>query len=300
MLRIAQNNVIIEGILNTVDISEKSYEKNGRKNNALSGSITVKTTQKMNGEDIEVVIPVHIFASELTSKGTQNPAYVSISKVKNEFISIAAGGVENADRIRISGGRINMNTFYNRNGKLVSYPRIEASFFNKVDPQEYNPEATFVVEMLVASKEMEVDKNQVETGRLCIKGVVPMYGGRVEVIPFYCANSNVINAVDNYWQLNDTVRAKGRLLFYTKVDTVIDEDGFGETFDQKVTTTVGDLIITGGSETPYTDMAFDLDEIKQALTERSARINAMKDRPSQTTKAATTKANYSVEDFPGF
>ena len=52
-------------------------------------------------------IPVHMFASKLTTKGTINPAYENIERIMNSYTSIAAAGSEDlADRIRISNGQI--------------------------------------------------------------------------------------------------------------------------------------------------------------------------------------------------
>ena len=94
MLRQAENKVKVEGILAEVDINPGSFNKNGQTMESIGGSIIVKVTQKINGEEKELSIPVHMFASKLTNKGTPNPAYESIMKVKNEFTSIAAAGGE--------------------------------------------------------------------------------------------------------------------------------------------------------------------------------------------------------------
>ena len=133
MLKQKENRVKVEGILSEIDIKPTSFMKDGRNVEALGGSIIVKVTQKISGVEKELLIPVHMFAAKLTNKGTPNPAYESISKVANEFKSIASTGDESlADRVRITSGQIRMNEYYAADGHLVSFLRISASFVNKI------------------------------------------------------------------------------------------------------------------------------------------------------------------------
>ena len=153
MLQSKENRVKIEGILSEIDLKTGSFKKNGQDVNSIGGTIKVRVNQKLpNGEEQELEIPVHMFASELTNKGTANPAYESIARVMNEYTSIAAAGVDAADRIRITSGTINMNEYYGQGGNLVSFPRINASFITKVKREEFKPEATFAVVFMIGSK----------------------------------------------------------------------------------------------------------------------------------------------------
>ena len=108
MLREAENIVRIEGILSETDLKYGSFEKNGNKINSIGGIIKIQVNQEINGESCySWKFPVHMFASEYTNKGTKNPAYQSIERVMNEFTSIAAaGGAANADRVRVTNGKI--------------------------------------------------------------------------------------------------------------------------------------------------------------------------------------------------
>ena len=186
MLRQAENKVKIEGILSEIDLKTGSFMKNGSKVDSIGGTIKVKVEQKIGDKEYTLEIPVHMFASKLTNAGKPNPAYESISRIMNEYTSIAAaGGEDGADRIRITSGQIQMNEYYGQNGQLISFPRINSSFVTKVKKEEFSPEATFVTDFYVASKEDEVDANDTATGRIKIRGVLPQYGGRVDVVDFY-------------------------------------------------------------------------------------------------------------------
>lgn len=279
-MRQAENRCKIEGILSEVDIKYTSFNKNGNPVEAIGGVIKIRVEQKINGENATLEIPVHMFSSKLTNKGTPNPAYESIERIMNEFTSIAAAGsVDGADKIRITNGQIQMNEYYNANGQLVSFPRISASFVTKVKPEEFKPEATFSVELVVGKKEMEIDKDGVETGRLKVRGIVSQYGDRVDVVDFIATNKGVIDAVSNYWTENDTVKASGRINFSSRVETSVEELGFGEPIERSRTISLSELIITGGSQTPLDgEFAFDLNDINKALADRKARLDGQKER----------------------
>lgn len=281
MLRQAENRVKIEGILNEIDLEARTFtKKDGTPMDGISGSIIVKVNQKIGGEDKELMIPVHVFSYKTTNAGKPNPAYESLMRVKNEFVSVAAAGNEDeADRVRITGANIRMNEYYSQDGRLIAFPRINASFINKINKADCKPEASFSAEFVVAQKKEEVDRNGEPTGRYVINAVLPQYGGMVDVIPFYAETESVINAVSQYWEEGDTVKANGRLNFTSKTETSYEEVDFGEPIERTRTISVSDLIITGGSQTPLSeDFAYSHDEIQSALADRKARLEAMKDR----------------------
>lgn len=287
MIREAENNVRIEGILSEVDLNYGSFKKKstGETVNSIGGSIKVQVNQNINGETVMLEVPVHMFASEITNKGTKNPAYQNIEKIKNEFTSIAAAGsVQGADAIRITNGKIVVNEFPNRMGEISSYPRISASFVSKISQADMKPEATFTATFVVGKKCAEVNKDGVETGRYKVTGVLPQYGGKVDVVEFITANPKVIEAIDQYWNENDTVSAIGRLNFSSRTETVVKEVDFGEPQEMVRTFSVSELVITGGSATPLDgDRAYDINEIKEALAERKARLDKMKDDAANST-----------------
>lgn len=246
----------------------------------------------INGETKILEIPVQMFATKLTSKGASNPAYESIERVMKEYSSIAAVGEEAADRIRITNAQIQMNEYYAPNSdKLTSFPRINCSFVTKVKPSEYKPVATFEAEFVVASKSYELDKEGNETGRYKINAILPQYGGKVDVIPMYSVNENVTNAISEYWNEGDTVKASGRLMFTSESKVVSTPVDFGEPEEKVVTVSVSDLLITGGSQEPLSgEYAFDTAEIQSALAERKVRLEGQKEKAASGTKSKATPA----------
>lgn len=297
MLREAENVVRIEGILSETDLKYGSFEKNGNKINSIGGIIKIQVNQEINGEPVTLEVPVHMFASEYTNKGAKNPAFQSIERVMNEFTSIAtAGGAANADRVRITNGKITMNEYYGRDGQLISFPRITASFVNKIKADEMKPCATFSTNFVVAKKMHEVDREGIETGRYKVTGIIPQFGGKVDVVEFVTSNKNVINAVSQYWTENDTVSAQGRLNFSSKTETVVKEVDFGEPQETTRTISVSELILTGGSSTPLEgEYAYDMSDIQTALTERKQRLEDTKNKNTGTRKAPQKNSNGPVD-----
>lgn len=301
-MRQAENKVFIEGILSEIDIVERTYTKDSVQNNALAGQIKVRVEQKINGVDKILEIPVHVFVNEMTKKGTKNPAYESIDTVRREFISIASGaGVEGADRIRISGASIQMNEYWADENRLSSYPRINASFVQRVKRDEFTPKAQFSTELVVSKMVNEVDKDGVETGRLKVEGILPQYGGRVDVVPFIAENPNVVDAISQYWQPKDTVKVSGKLNFSSTVEIYTEEQGFGEPIEKKRTINVSELVITGGSQSPLEgDFAFNEEEIKNALAERKARLENRKAKELARSSSRTAPAQSGFASDIGF
>lgn len=292
MLRQAENRVRIEGILSEISLDYKSFLKDGRTVEAIGGSIKVQTEQLINGETKVLEIPVQMFATKHTQKGSINPAYESIERVMTEYSSIAAVGEAEADRIRITNGQIQMNEYYPANSdRLVSFPRINCSFVTKVKPTEYKPVATFEAEFVVASKNYELDKEGNETGRYKINAIIPQYGGKVDVVPMFSVNENVTNAISEYWNEGDSVKASGRLLFSSKTETIVTPVDFGEPEEKTVTTSVSELLITGGSQEPLSgEYAYDMAEIQTALVERKVRLEAQKEKAASGAKTRATPA----------
>lgn len=278
------NIVKIEGILSEIDLKYGSYTKTDANNQSVTmktvgGSIKVRVNTAINGEAKELEIPVHMFALQYTNAGTPNPAFESIERVMNEFVSIAASDVDRADRIRITRGAIQMNEYYGQNGNLVSFPRISASFISKIRKEDCKPDATFTAVFAVGEKGYEVDRDGVETNVYKIKGLIPQYGGKVDVVPFVAINPGVIDAVSNYWTEGDTVKASGKLNFSSKTEEVTVNVDFGEPTTTTRTISVSELVITGGSSTPLEgDYAISFEDVKVALADRKNRLAELKEK----------------------
>ena len=80
-------------------------------------------------------------------------------------------------------------------------------------------------------------------------------------------------------------------------DNVVEVD-FGEPTQKTKTVSISELIITGGSATPLEgEFAFNMDEMQTALTERKARLAALKDKSANKTAAKTVTKKPSFSDL---
>lgn len=302
MLKQAENSVKIEGILSEIDLKTGSTVKNGKTIEYIGGSIKIRVTQVLNGKNVDLDIPVFMFSNKLKNDGNPNPAYASIERVMNEYVSIAAGGIDAADRVRITNANIRMNEYYGQGGQLNSYPRINASFVTKVtDLTKFNPEATFSAVFMIAAMGHETDKDGVQKeDRFKIRGILPQYGGKVDVVDFYATTPSVISAVSSYWTEKDTVKVNGKLNFTSVVEEKMVEVDFGEPRMERRTVSVSELIITGGTQTPLDgDFAFDEDEINEALKARQAYLAELKEKAKdkEPKKAAAAPAKKGFSDL---
>ena len=302
MLKQAENNCKIEGVLSEIDLKAGSIVKNGKTVEYISGAIKVRVSQILNGKEVDLDIPVHMFANKLKNDGNPNPAYASIERVMNEYVSIAAAGYDAADRVRITNGNIRMNEYYGQGDKLISFPRINASFVTKLtDLSKYTPEASFSAVFMIAAMGYETDKDGVQIdNKFKIRGILPQYGGKVDVIDFYATTPSVIEAVSSYWTEKDTVKINGKLNFTSAIEERMVEVDFGEPRMERRTITVSELIITGGTQTPLEgDFAFDEDEINEALKERQAYLAELKNKAKQKENApkAAPKKGFSDLGF---
>jgi hypothetical protein len=283
MLRQAKNRVRVEGVLSEINLKYGSFVNKNTGNTVenIGGHIKVLVHQIINGQDTTLDIPVYMFASKYTNAGKLNPAYESIETVMNSYVSIAAaGGEAGADKIRITNGDIRMNEYYNQQGQLVSFPRVNASFINKAI-NDFRPEASFELEFAVSSLDYVTDNDGVELDpkKLRIKAIVPQYGGKVDTIEMFATNPKVIDAITSYWENGKTYTAKGRLNFSVTTQEVVEEMDFGEPEVRVRTTTVSELIVTSGTQAPAEDdMAFDPVELSAALKDHKAYLETLKDR----------------------
>ena len=303
MLRQAENKVRIEGILSEINLKYGSFVKNGVTVDNIGGNIKVLVHQTINNEDVTLEIPVYMFATKFTNAGKPNPAYESIEKVMTEFVSIASGaGEAGADKIRITNGNIRMNEYYNQQGQLVSFPRVNASFVSKATG-DFRPEASWSLEFAVSSMDFVTDADgvEVEPKKLRIKVIVPQYGGKVDTMEFYATNPRVIDAITSYWENQKTYSAKGRLNFTSTTREIIEECDFGEPDVHVQTVSVSELIVTKGTQSAMEDdMEFKPADLAAALKEHKAYLETLKDKTSQKPHSTPAPTSSNQEFDLGF
>lgn len=287
MLKEADNKVMIEGILVENNVEEADYQKEGITYHCIRGEVVIRTTIQLSKDDIvrTVEIPVKVFANQNKKDGSPNKLYAGLKKLITDYNSVSAVGEEEADYVRVSNAKIQMNEYVSQNTHdIVSFPQINGLFFQKIQKQNYNPTASFEITFVVANADFEVDRNGEETGKYAITGIVPGYGGKVDVVPFKAVTQNTIDVISTYWQPGDTVKALGKINFSSEVVTNTVESDFGEPQERSYTKRVSELVIVGGKQDPLDEeFAYNETEIAEALKERKAIIEEKK-KIAETTK----------------
>lgn len=275
----ALNEVVIDGILSEVKLQEGT-DKNG--NPAIYGEYKVRTTNTINGIEYKVEIPVRVYQAKVTKTGKDNPAYATAQKIMKDYVSIAAGGEDKATTIRLSEKSTNLheNFFLSKTtNQMVFSSGIRASFVNEINRADMNPGARFKSIIVIGGMEPEINKDDEETGRLIIKGILPQWGGKVDVIDFVVANKKIVDHINNNWKKGDTVLIGGYINYVSIIETKTDDSNtFGEVMQSQTTKSVKEYIITGGHEEALSEEegAYDNDLIATALQERQARIEEAK------------------------
>jgi hypothetical protein len=291
-MRQAPNKVEIVGILSEVDIKEGVGKASGKA--YVMGEMKIKVEQDVNGETQNIEVPVSLFATKEKKAGGINPAYEAIQKIKTEYTSIAACGDESkATCVKIERGELGENAFYGGTGTLVSMPRIRTSFTKRISPAECDSKAIFQVTIVIGKIADEV-KNGEPTGRLLIKGIIPQYGDKVDVVDFVVASDDAINHIRAHWYEGDTVTVAGKINFSSKTIREEKQVGFGEPLVEEKTVSVKELVILSGSASGLDgDAAYDSDEINLALKNRMATLEkAKQDMTRKTAPAAPKSASF--------
>ncbi len=267
-LREAQNVVNVEGILMENRLEQR--DKDGK--DYIAGDLLVKTAE-------DNIVAVNFFSFAVKKDGGQNQIYKSLSTVKDNYKSAAKFGPDEADKVKIGGGRIESNEFYAANGRLISTFRIRSNFVNRVSG-DFNPGIDFQVEAYIQGMVEEIDKEE-PTGRLMVKGVVPMYGGKISLLTFFVEDTGGIKYIQDNYTVGDTVKLAGTINNNIQVIEKTEEMEFGDDIVTTFERVKRELIVTRGSK-PYDEKAFEVEAIKQAMGQREVHLNNLKSKSEQT------------------
>lgn len=282
------NNVTIEGIVSEINI--RDIDKGDKK--YVAGEVVVKVPMK---DGTFSMVPVSFISADKKKDGNPNQNYARLQNLKN-FNSIAATGDEaTATKVQIRGANLQENLFLPQGAQdVISTVRINSNFFTKItNDANYNPEASFTVTVYIAKMEDEI-KNEEETGRLIVTGVLVGYADKAEIVRFIAEEKANIDFIRSHWNEGDTVRIGGDIRYTEEIVEREEEVGFGEAETRRFTRRTREFIIKRGSAAGLDDEeSFDKDEIMNSLKERKARMDAIKNAPKQAPKPAPT----TTEDY---
>lgn len=279
-LREADAIVEIEGILAEKNLEIVQVE--GK--NVIKGDLVIQT-------DVHNFATVNIYINQITKSNTENKAYKGIVTVMENYKSIAEVGREEADRVRVTKGKLSPNTYFDTEGNQHDSIRYQTNFVSRVkEGEETNPKATFEVELFIQSIIPEVvtggeDAGE-ETGRLKLRGYMPTYNS-IEplelIVPVSYTDEDgeeieVASMFETAFEAGQTARFYGELINekITVTDTI--PVAFGKPRSKTKTSYVNELLITGASEAYDEERAYDPDTIQKALVDREAILEEKKNK----------------------
>lgn len=308
MIRESNNLCWIEGILNTTNLEEKTYKRDGRDVEYIGGKFTVLVEQEINGIPTESIVPCSVFVNKYKKDGKVSPYYENMKAFMTNFVSIAAAGSkEGADHVRIPRASLSENNRLRPDGTSSDMISIDVNTVYKVN-DKFEPRAEFWVDAFLAGASPEVDAsgNFVEPARLNVKTVLFGYNGRADVMKFVATSAGVIDTLKRL-EINRIYKLKGKIDFSAKAAAPVKTEAgaFGDTSEVPRTKTFHDFVITGGNDVPFEyDFTPTEAELREALTKRKARVDAnlekQKNRQNNAPKKASTGFNNFNVDSLGF
>lgn len=265
-LREAENKVVIEGIL--LEVRHQEW----------------KTKEGINIElDIEVAEnEVHTLKGMTRYKkkdGSDNGIAKGYQTIIDEYLSVAKHGRDQADRVRVTQGKIGVNEYYGQDGKLKSFPELSTNFVNRLSAgDEFNPRAEFEVEIFVKSVVPEM-KNDDETGRVKVNAIIPVFGAKVIPFEFMVSQEGAEFVADNY-EVGCTTKVFGDIVNFKEVKETEVPVAFGKPQKKITTKTIREYLITGGND-PYEEesvKAYKIETIQQAMVERETYLTELKNK----------------------
>lgn len=282
----------IIGVLNEINVKEGTSTATGDK--YVSCDMSIRVDQEINGESVENIIPISLFASRHKKNSQElNTNYDRILDYKEKLTALGSvdkGQESKASKLAIQA-EIKENSFYGKNGTLVNGWRLTTNFANEQRASDEEG-ATFTVTGVVVKKYRETNKEGDETGKLIVKLCIITFGGVANVIDF-CAYGSKADFIDEHWQKGDTIKCAGFVSMSHEVIEVKEETGFGDPIVNRHTISRRELIIDRGSGEGLQDAyAYDADDIKIALDKRQAYLATLEEKSKK--PKASAKA---TDDF---
>jgi hypothetical protein len=269
ILREADNQVVIEGTLLEVRHSEWNSKE------GLNIELDIEVAENE-------VHTVHGMTRYKKKDGSDNAIAKGYQTIVNEYLTVAKHGRDQADKVRVTQGKIGVNEYYGQDKQLKTFPQINTNFVNRVGAGDvFNPRAEFEVEVFVKSVVPEM-KNDDETGRVKVNAIIPVFGGKVIPFEFMVSAEGAEFVSDNY-EVGCTTRVYGDIVNFKEVKETEVAVAFGRPQKKITTKTVREYLITGGTD-PYEEEnvnVFTIESIQQAMVEREAYLQELQNRQSQ-------------------
>ncbi|PGL29732.1 hypothetical protein CN930_28775 [Bacillus cereus] len=273
-LRRLENNVVVIGTLKSKNLEVRQSEAGA---NYITGKLVVQSN--INNLINEHVIEVFVMAS--------SKLYSGVVTVMNEYKTIEADGMANADRIKV-GGILKLNEFKNNQGILVQYNQVRGRMFNRLDKtSDVQDMADASIETVVEGFEGVV-KDGLATGEYLVKGFTVSWNNEVVEFKDVLVGQEVAQAFMNLYPQNSTGRLVFQLRSYVEEVKQASSFGFGATVDIKETfeTTkkyTRSIRVIGGDVPFFGSKEYTPEEIYQAKQLRAQKLSDVESKGERST-----------------
>ena len=286
-----KNKVYIEGILSEVDIKAGTFKKDGKDQEYLGGTITVRVyrpNEEAGKEPIVNEVKVSLFASKFDKTGKIGKPYEAVEKVMHMTSIAACSSEELADRVRFEAS-LAENTFYAQDGALVNDTRINATFINKISQEICVPRAVFDLDVIIGSIK-DVIKDDAPTGEIIINAILVKYGDKIDVIPFIVRKPTAVKYIQSNWEKGQLVTIQGIVNYTHTTKTISEPTDFGDPIVTTKITSIKELLITGGSSAGSDDV-YTSEELNKGISARTARLEEAKNKKKPEATGKTGRAD---------
>lgn len=276
-----KNNVEIVGTLKEINL-EAAVSKNGSNKKYIKGTVTV--TSNHDGKVHEH--KVSVFQMEKSKKGDVIKAYKGLQTLMAEAKSIEDFGVENADRIRVSG-EVDIEQYFNKQAEFVEFNKIKGSFFTRLDEKTDQPDkAIATVEVVVKGFSPVADTETGEILHHAVNAFTIGYGERIVELKKAIVTDALVGPMENLYAPGTTGALNFKLNNYVEkvekeaVQEVTMSHGFGSeeavegnrVFDKFV----NNLEITGGSIPFEEPKALSVEQIEEAARKLALKVEELR------------------------
>ena len=234
-MRESRNIVYIEGWLHKKELQFES--KNGKV--CIMGTLEVRT-------DETNIIPVDVFAYELTKDGRTNTVFKGLQTVNNDYIDgTEVSNWKEATKVRITSGKIRTNEYIGKNDNEVHIAvRYTTNFVNRVNDETFTPNASFRTEIILKNMRDET-RNGDETGRGIIEGYYVDFSGNIMPVNYIIDNPKMWEKIQGAIEKGSTIIVHGDIINKAETKEIVIESDFGEPERRIVTNTVRERVVKG-------------------------------------------------------
>lgn len=270
-LRQLENSVEIIGTLKSKELEVKTSKKG---NKFMSGNLVLVC--KIGDKIHEHKVKIFIMEKAKNFKG--------IETVKNEYKTIEANGLENADRIKVTG-ELTLNEYYDQGGNLKQFNEVKGLFFTRLEGEEAaQPDKALASIETVVEGFTPVMKDNLPTGDYAVKGFTVAWGNEVVEFKKAVIGTELAQAFMNLYQPGQTGRLTFALNNYVLVEERVEvvptavSHGFGST--EKVEGNaakkyVNNIEIIGGDLPFMAPKEYTTEEIQTAKQVRALKLQEL-------------------------